>query len=268
MANKNEADRTFTVKIADETKVLEIKVPTTEILDEAYKVYNTTFANAIKSKALLRPKLDDFIREQGLWNEQKEAEVGRLTKEIRDGQKALSAGGIKLAQAKGIALKVRKLRAELRDVMSVKSELDTHTAEGQADNARFNYLVSACTVYNDTKKPVFKDLADYITRSNEPVANAAATKYAHLMYDLKDNYEAELPENKFLKEFNFVNEDLKLVDKDGNFVDENGRRVDKDGYYVNEQGERTDIDGNLVDEKGEYIVSRQAFLDDDGNPIS
>lgn len=264
----NTVDRTFTVKVDDKDVVYEIKTPTTEILDEAYKVYNTAFANAIKSKALLRAKLDDFVREQGLWDESKEAEVSSLTKEIRDSSLALSKGGVKLKQAKEIALKVRRLRVQLRNVMSVKSELDSHTAEGQADNARFNYLVSACTVYNDTKKPVFADLAEYNSRSSQGIAIAAATKYASLAYDLKDNYEAELPENKFLREFKFVDSELRLVDKDNNYIDEEGRRVDKDGYYLNEQGQRTDIDGNLVDENGEYVVTRQAFLDDDGNPIS
>ncbi len=267
MAN-TEVDRTFTVKFGDEEKVLEIIKPTTDILDEAYKVYNTAFANAIKSKALLRAKLDDFVREQGLWDEGKEAEVNRITKEIRDSQIALSKGGIKLAQAKEIALKIRRLRNEFRSLVSVKSDLDTHTAEGQADNARFNYLVATCTVYNDTKKPVFKDLADYNSSSSQPTAIAAASKYAAIAYDLKDNYEADLPENKFLREFKFVDENLKLVDKEGNWVDEDGRKVDKDGYYINDSGERTDVDGNLVDEKGEYKVTRQAFLDDDGNPIS
>ena len=39
-----------------------------------------------------------------------------------------------------------KTQRDMRDLISVRTSLDNHSAEGQADNARFNYLVSACGV--------------------------------------------------------------------------------------------------------------------------
>jgi hypothetical protein len=49
----------------------------------------------------------------------------------------LAKGGISLTEAKTVALSMKKTREELRELIAIKTNLDTHTAEGQADNARF-----------------------------------------------------------------------------------------------------------------------------------
>ena len=112
-----------------------------------------------------------------------------------------------------------------------------------------------------------------------------------MLYGLDPDYENNLVENKFLKEFNFVNEDLRFINDDGHLVDSDGRLVNEDGrfiayrtekgkqnqdekeiYFVNAEGEEV---VESVDEDGETIwvkksavpKKRQPFLDEDGNPI-
>ena len=65
---------------------------------------------------------------------------------------------------------MRKLRDDLRELISSRTNLDNNTAEGQADNARFNYLVSCCLVYSDNKKGYFNSYEDYLNRSSEEIA--------------------------------------------------------------------------------------------------
>jgi hypothetical protein len=207
------------------------------------------------------------MKEQELWDEKKQIEVTELGRKINQKEQILAKGGIKLSEAKQTALELKKLRAELRELISKRMELDVHTAEGQADNARFNYWVSTCLVYNDTKKPVFSGLEEYMTNSSKEYASLGASKLAELLYNLNSNFEDSLEENQFLKEFNFVDDKGRLINEDGHLIDEDGRLIDEEGYYVDKEGNRVDIDGNPIDDDGNYSFERQPFLDDEGNPV-
>jgi len=261
------SDLTFKCDINDVEKEFEIKPITAGQQRESQKIYNQSFSDAVKSGCIVRARLDDLLKEQGLWDDNKQTKYLTLQKQILDNEQALSKGGISLQSARNIAINMKKQRLELRDLIAVRTNLDTNTAEGQADNARFNYLVSCCVVYKDTQQPYFKDYEDYINKASDLVSMLAAQKLAFAMYGLDTNFEKKLPENKFLIKYKLVNEDLAYVDDKGRLVDEQGRLVDKDGRFINDDGKFVDINGNLVDESGEYIVEFQPFTDENGNPI-
>jgi hypothetical protein len=260
--------RTFKTLINDKEVEFLVRSPSLQDQREATKVYNQSFSEALKAKAVVRAKLDDLLVEQGLWDNEKQARFSELQNQILEGERKLAKGGIPLTNAKELALQMRKTREDIRELISVKTNLDTHTAEGQADNARFNYLVSACTVYNDTKEPYFKGYEDYNNRSADPVALIAAQNLAGMLYGLENDYEEKLPENKFLKQYKFVDSKLRLVNKDGKLVDQQGRLIDDNGRFINEKGQFVDKNGNLVDDKGDYVVEFSPFLDDDGKPVA
>lgn len=257
----------FNVIVDGEEKTYAVRSPSLADNREAQKVYNTAFTDAIKSNSVVRAKMDDVLEEQGLWNKEKQVKYTELQDELFQAEKRLAKGGFALSEAKSTALRMKEIRAEIRDLISVRTSLDNHSAEGQADNARFNYLVSACVVYKDNDKPYFKDLADYTERMTDPVALAGAQKLANMLYGLDENYEKNLAENKFLKKYKFVDDNLHLINKEGRRVDSEGRLVDESGRFIDSEGNFVDKDGNPVDKDGEYIVDSQPFLDDDGNPI-
>ena len=80
----------------DERRVVVIR-PDSKKLSEAQKVYNKYFRDALESGALLRQRLDGYMREQGIWNDQKEKEYNELTERINKTEKKLAAGGMKLS---------------------------------------------------------------------------------------------------------------------------------------------------------------------------
>lgn len=260
-------DPTFKAVVDGVEKTFEIKAASISDQREAQKIYNQTFSDAVKSGSIVRARLDDLLKEQGLWDDHKQIKFVTIQTEIEKHTKALSKGGISLKQAKGIAVKIKRLREELRDLIAVKTNLDSHTAEGQADNARFNYLVASCLVYSDTKKPYFNSYEEYLNKASDIVAILGAQKLASIMYGLDGDFEKKLPENKFLLKYKLVNESLDYIDSQGRPVDEEGRLVDDQGRYINEQGQLVDKDGNLRTDTGEYISDFQPFLDDNGNPI-
>lgn len=259
--------KTFKVTIDGVEKEMLVRSPSLNDQREAQKIYNQAFTDAIKSKSVVRAKLDDLLQDQGLWNTEKQAKFSALQKELLDGEKRLAKGGFSLNEAKDLAIKMKSVREEIRDLISVRTSLDNHSAEGQADNARFNYLVSTCLVYNDTKQPYFNSMEEYLNRAGEEVALLGAQNLANMLYGLDNNYESNLPENKFLKKYKFVDDKLRLVDKGGRLIDAEGRLIDEEGRFIDDNGNYIDKYGNRVDADGEYVVEPKPFLDENGNPI-
>ncbi len=231
---------------------------------EGQKVYNNAFHDAVKSKAFVRAKLDDLLREQGLWTDEKEARYQAIKKEILEHELSLQKGGIKLSEAKAIAINMIRLRGEIRGLLIERTQLDNNTAEGQADNARFDYWVSVCLVYKDSGKPYFNSIDDYMN-STEDVAGEAAKVLSNMVYSLDSDYESKLPEFRFLRKFNMVDEKLRFINKEGHLVDVDGNLINEQGRLVNSKNELVDREGNRVDEEGNYVVDEKPFLDDDGN---
>ncbi len=257
------------VKVEISGKEVELAVlrPNAKQRQEAQKVYNKAFRDAVESGAILRAKIENVMREQKLWDDAKDVELRKLQGEIGDKERKIRSGGIKLSEARDLAVQLRRERAELRGLNSERMSLDNNSAEAQADNAQFNFFVSTCTVSANDGKPYFKSYDDYMNREDDPVVAPAAGALARIIYNLEEDYEKKLPENQFLLKYQFCDEALHLINKEGKKVDVDGRLVDKDGRYINEAGEYVDREGNKVDADGNYLVDEKPFLDDEGNPI-
>ena len=255
-------------------KVL-VKKPSVQEYRDSQIEYNKTFRSALESGALLKKKLNEYMREQGIWDDEKEAKYNQFVSDINDREKLLEEGGIPLKKARKIALELRDLRIEFRSLIAERSALDSNTAEGQADNSRFNALVSLCILEPGTEDKKFNTLADYDKVADQEWAGAAAAELANMIYELDPDYDKNLTENKFLVDYKFADEELRLINADGHLIDvdesnterlidENGRFVayseDDEQYFVNRDGEEVNPDGSRK-------VEFAPFLDDDGNPV-
>jgi hypothetical protein len=251
-----------------------VKKPNRKDLNDSQIAYNKAWRKSLEEKAILRQKLNDYLIEQGVWSDAKQKQYEEFIRKINDKELVLKKGGIPLKKAKSIALELKRLRADFRELISERTSYDNHTAEGSADNARFDYLVSVCVLDPSTKKPVFANLDDYNERGSESWAVKAAGELANFLYNLDPNYEKSLPENTFLNKFKFTDSEGRLVNKEGHLIsiDEEGveRLIDDQGYFVayDESGIQY-----FVNRSGEKIVRDEdiveaPFLDDDGNPVS
>lgn len=259
------------VKVGDRTLKFVVKKPGNQVLSSAQRVSAKAWTDCVRDGIMTKKELTKFMKDHDIWNDEKEKEEKAKVKEINEYEKQLylqngKAKKLKLSEAKEIAIKMRIARAELRDLIAERISLEQNTAESLSDNARFDYLVSQCTFDETGNKKVYNSLDDYLSKSDDEVAFAAASALAQLMYSIDKDVEANLPENRFLQKFKFVNDDLSLVDGDGNRVDAKGRRIDDQGYYINSDGQRVDLDGNLIDEDGNYVQS-VVYTDDSGKVI-
>lgn len=256
-------------KIVDGDKELSIKVrkPTVNEQKEAEKIYRKTMKAALDNGDYLRITLDDRLKAQGLWDDNKQNEYNLLVAQIIDGERQVAKSHIKLSEAKEIAMDNVKKRRQLIRLLSSRNALDEITADAQAENEKFRYLTSVCTVYIDSGKPYFKSFDDYLGKADTYVAIWAANTLMKLLLDFDENAEAKWPEYKFLSKWGFVDNKLRPINKDGHLVDDAGRLINEDGYFVDKDGGRVDIDGNPVNDEGEWKVEEELFYDDDGNPI-
>lgn len=261
--------RTFKTEIDGETLEIAVVRPSAAVSNAAHMHYQREWSSALKRGCLLQKKLEDYLQEQGLWNEDKQKNYEKLIAKIRKGEEALVAGQIKLSEGYDIAVKeMRTARVQLQILLSERNILEQNSAEGVAEQQRFNFLVSKCVLNNATGKPIFADVEDYINKSDQSWAFQAAAVFSQLNNGLDSDFLASLPENKFLKTWGFVDEYYRLVDKEGNLVDEYGKLVNELGQWVNEDGELVDENGKAIDDEGNLRADEDAvFYDDEGNPV-
>ena len=248
-------------------KVVAVRSPTPKDRNEAQLHYLKSFRTSLENGAILRQKLEDYLREQGIWDDEKQKKYESIISEISEGERKLSTGGIKLSEARDVAIAMRQSRFEFRELVAERTSMDTNTAESRADNASFDYLVSVCVLDPDTSKPIFSNVDEYQENADQPFLAEAAGKLAEKLYQLDPDYDKSLPENVFLTKYKFADDDLRLINKDGQMVDLDGKLVNKDGRYIDTEGNLIDKDGNPVDEEGNPNVDFSPFLDDDGKPV-
>jgi hypothetical protein len=241
--------------------------PTREAMSKARAIHARVLGEALANKAPMRPALFNHMRAQGLWDDTKDQEYKDLLQALDDGELKLARGGIKLKEARDLAIKMRQNRMKLRLLLVDQSRLDAYTMEGMAENARFDALASMCIVDDETGKPVYSSPEDYELNKSDDVAINGATLFAQIYYDYDENAERALPENQFLLKWKFSDDDGRLVNEKGRLIDIEGRLINEQGQYVDDDGNVIDEGGRLIDDDGNFVVEFSPFLDDDGNPV-
>jgi len=260
-------EKKISVKTDDKEINIIVKKPSSTILSASQRVGAKVWTDCVREGIMTRKELEKFMKEQDIWDDDKDKEQQKIIKEIAELERKLYVSGsggkkLKASEGKSIAIEMRIKRNELRDLIAEKMSLEQNTAESISDNSKFEYLVANCTFYENGQK-VYTSLEDYQNRADDKLAFSAASALAAMIYSVDKDFESKLPENKFLKMFNFVDDDLNLVNKDGETVDLDGRRIDKNGYWLNDEGKRVDREGNVLDENGNYIPTLEYITDDD-----
>lgn len=247
MASKNIISFKTVDKEGKEIELI-VQKPNVKNMLAGQDIYSQTYRKAVENGDFFRSALERHLIEQQIWGPEKQKQLEAYNKIIAEGEETLAKGKISKQKAKDVALTLKLTRAAITELLSERNQYDSNTVEGKAENAKFNYWVSVCTVYNN-KEPYFSSLEDYLNRADEQASFDAAQNLATLIYGLDSDYESKLPENKFLKHFGYIN------DK-GEFVNEDGKRTDMFGSLLDE-------DGDYIDESGEKLVNKEIDIDFD-----
>lgn len=266
---KNTREKEVEVELEDGKKVkILVKKPSSYLLAKAQKLGAKVWTEALKDGLFTKLTLGKFMEENGIWGKDKEAEQARISSEIQRLEREIALGvdgkKLKVSEGKEKAIQLRQFRNALRELIAEKIALETNTAEGLSDNAKFNFLVAHCTFYADNGNKVYNSLNEYEEKADDVIGFTAAATLGELVYNLDQTYEESLPENQFLKKFNLVNDDLSLINQEGEQVDVDGTLVNEKGWLINKDGNRIDRQGNLLSDDGQIML--QAEYEDDINP--
>lgn len=245
-----------------------LKHPSSQDYQQA-KIYSNKTAAIIaqqkdengKLAFLTRNKVKEILTQTGEWNVQLEEELIQNAREITELERKLAKGGIKLSEGRESAIKIRVLRNRQIEILSKTRAMDEYTLEAQVENANFDHLLFSCLLDEEGEK-MFNSVEDYRERGVDPVIVSAASRLAAILYDYDSNKDFNLPENKFLLKYKFVDEKLRLVNKEGHLVDERNRTIDEQGRLVNENGEFVDAQGRKITEEGEPVEEFVEFIED------
>jgi len=242
-----------------------VKAPSAAVRINADLYGKRRYAEAVENKCLLMAHVDAYLREREIWTDADQEGFDALCKVIAEGELKLKKGGVSKKEARDVAFAVRAARRACHNMLMVRRDIESRTAEAVENQARFEYLVAGCTFWDggdwqgspyfttDGRTPSV-DL--YLERGDDEDALAAAEKVAELLYG---GDREKTPEEAFLLEYGFVDADGRPVDKQGRLVDLDGNRVDDEGYLIDEEGRRLGRDGRPFEE-----VVFTPFLDDEG----
>ncbi len=241
--------------------------PTPKVIQEASVIYAVELTNCLKKGVQSKNQILKFLLETGVWDSSKDVREKDLRKELEELDKLLFKGNkkgarVSLKEGRSIAIRIREIRRDLVNLLSERQGYESNSAESLADNCRFDYLVSACSFKEDGTK-IYPSLQFYLDNAQDEVAYAAASNLASIMYQIDENYSKTLPENAWLANYKLIDEEMRLIDKDGNLVDKEYRKINDKGHYIDDEGNRVDINGVKLDEDGNYLIEVDYYDEDD-----
>lgn len=235
-----------------------VKKPSNEIISGADIHRAKRWNECIRDDIITKKELATLMEKRGIWDKSKSDKEDDISSKITTLEKDLYRGRNgkkpKVSEGKELALEMKKLRIELRNLISERLSLEENTAEALSDNARFDYFVAHCTFYKDSDKRVYNSVEDYNSKSSDTIAFTAASMLGNILYNLDSDFEKNLPENKWLSTFNLSDDKGNLVNSDGQQVDSEGRVINDLGHFLDEKGNRVDANGVPLDEDGNYLL--------------
>jgi hypothetical protein len=252
-------DRTFEIK-EDSGNIVKLTIRTPEYDDyeAADKAYASKVATLVREsggkRLLLRSQVDEFLKSAGVWTEQDEQAVQTLQNDIETLLDKLRKGGLKLSEGRQLAIDVMDKRKEIVHLMQKRQIFDDTTIESIAESEKLDYIIFASTVYEENGKSYWDSFEDMKNDKLSAAYQLASLAVHKIVYNVNPEFEKKLPENRWLKKYGFVDENLNYVDR------KTGEKVDKQGKPLG------DLEAKLqkaIENLNGELQEEQPFIDDD-----
>jgi hypothetical protein len=153
--------------------------------------YREAYSIAFRNGILVNSEVMKALRERGIWDDEKDREVAELRLKISEMEKKLDDQSLSNEDGEKLALEIRGLRLELAAKNSVYTSIVDVTCESLGNEKRNQFFAATCVVDNKSGAKVFKDLDDFLTRSDESIAIDSYREA--VIASLEDSLNVELP---------------------------------------------------------------------------
>ncbi len=257
----------FSVKVKGEEQKFIIREPGDRLKREASEHKAEVFKREAFKKdengkliAVFADQVYNLMREKGLWSDEDEAELKKVSEEL-DSKIALLSKG-KTAEVDTVAKlrdvvinQVKELRSKQFKLLAKSNKFHEISVEAVCNEAENDYLTCFSTFSVNEESggdgPAFTSLEDY--KNADPDLKEEASRQMAIMLGTNDpDWFLKLPENKILLKH-------KLIDEKGHYilngvrVNIDGKKINEKGFLINDNGEPIDENGNLTDENGEPL---------------
>lgn len=236
------------------------KTPTYEDIENANRANASKVASLVRErgskKLLTRQELNDFLRDNGIWTAADEKKIEKLSNEIDGLLRQLRKGGEKLSKGREICIEIMDKRKDMVAIASKRQQFDDATIESIAETEKIDYFVYACTVHAESGENYWQSFEDMKNDKSSEVFGRSYVNTMKAVFGIDAEFEKQLPENKWLKKYNFINDSLEYTDR------KTGQKIDKFGKPVSEIED--EVKTKLESLQGD-IVEEQPFVDDETN---
>lgn len=199
-------DRLFNSKDKDGNEVvLKFLKPTLKVQTEADFLFRQYFSKALRQGIMTNSEAFELLKKNGIWTDADEARGRELKDKITKLEEEFAAPSLSNDEGLAKVVEVKALREELSDLNGKISSVTSNSAESLSVDYKNQYLAASCVVNNATGKKVYKDVDDFLSRSDEQMTTDSFTQAILLNYEKSFKVElsadpmGDLPENKWLK---------------------------------------------------------------------
>lgn len=249
----------FTIKDTNDKEVkLMVRNASYEDSEQADRSYSAKLASLLREKGskklLMRQELDKIFKDGDIWGKTEEDKVKSLQSDIDKLLNKIRKGGLKVTEGRQICIDIADKRKEIVQIMHKRQMFDAATVESVAEAEKLDFLIYTCTVYAEDSKNYWESFDDMKNDKTSNIYTYASNLVYEVVFGVDPAFEKNLPENKWLKKYNFVDDELYFIDR------KTGKKVDKTGKPIEELEESTT---KQLDNLQGDIVEEQPFIDDE-----
>jgi len=199
-------DRVFTTKDKDDKElVLRFKRPTQSALNNVELEYRVAFSRGFNAGVITNAQVDKALKDRGVWDESSEKKAEELRNVIINLEDKLDNPSLSDCEGKVICEEIERVRSELMIHNDIYGSISNNTCESMANEARNRLLCVECIVFNDSGLCVYKDVDDFMNRSEEQITldsyreTVIASLEAITGKELSSDIVSEYAENKWME---------------------------------------------------------------------
>lgn len=164
-------DRVFTSKDGEGNEVsVKFNSLNQVVLSRGDFIYREYFSKALRAGVMTNAEALKILRDREIWGESQEKEIVDFQVKLYELEASLKDQKKRDASSLSLYDEIKRVRKDLQQASSVRSNVLDNTAESMAAEMRTQFFASECSVYNNTGKRVFSSLKDFLSRLDEDVA--------------------------------------------------------------------------------------------------
>ena len=172
-------------KVGDQEYV--VIQPRGKMIREAEQMFLREVNHAIKNGCYMARQVQEMARNSGILTDEIQKEHEDLVVKIEELEAKLKDQDTE--NKKEIAQELFESRNRLFDIRMPLISLENYSAEGQAKDAKNDYLLSRCVYTLPDKKPYFSSIDDYYNKLDDEVTGIASIKFSQIINGYSDDEE-------------------------------------------------------------------------------